>query len=139
MMLSIKCSEIDNINISYEFFSSIKIISEELVKYLKNYKQLSLDYLRQLRALNNNINIKLEDQKISQVINLVYKIKEVIKQNIDSLNRSIEDINSYINNFENDLKEETEVINDLKKTSLYLGNNLLSSYQEIKKNKKYIY
>ena len=123
MMISIKCSEIDNINISYEFFSAIKIISEELIKYLKKYKQLSLDYLRQLRNFNNNINIKLEDQKISQVINLVYKIKEVIKQNIDLLNRSIEDMNSYINNFQNDLKEKTEVINDLKKTSLYLGNN----------------
>ena len=39
-MLTIKCSEMENINISYEFFSSIKIITEELIKYMKCYKQI---------------------------------------------------------------------------------------------------
>ena len=85
-MLTIKCSEMDNINISYEIFTSIKIISEELIKYLNNYKQISSEHLKQLRLFDNNINIKLEDQKLSQIIILIYKIKEVIKLNIDYLN-----------------------------------------------------
>ena len=79
----------DNINNSYEIFTSIKIISEELIKYLNNYKQISSEHLKQLRLFDNNINIKLEDQKLSQIIILIYKIKEVIKLNIDYLNCSI--------------------------------------------------
>ena len=123
----------DNINNSYEIFTSIKIISEELIKYLNNYKQISSEHLKQLRLFDNNINIKLEDQKLSQIIILIYKIKEVIKLNIDYLNCSIEDINLFIKNFENNLKEKENIINDLKESSLYLGDNLFSSHQEITK------
>ena len=46
---------------------------------------------------------------------------------------SIRDINTYIVEFEQFLIEKTEIINELKQSSLSLTNNLLSSYQEIKK------
>ena len=86
-MLTIECSEMDNINISYEFFSFMKIISDELIKYLKSFNQLSSEHMRRLQSLNNSMVIKLqnpeEDKKISQLVNLTKKIKEVIKQNID--------------------------------------------------------
>ena len=43
------------------------------------------------------------------------KIKEVIKQNVESLKCSIDDMNIYINDLENNLKEKTDIVNDLKK------------------------
>jgi len=132
-MLTIKCSEMENINISFEFFSSMKIISEELIKYLKSYRQVSMEHLKQIKLFDNSMNIKLQDEKLSQVINLIYKIKEVIKQNIESMKCSIDDMNIYINDLENTLKEKTETVNDLKKYSLNITNNLTSSYQEVNK------
>ena len=123
----------ENINISFEFFSSMKIISEELIKYLKSYRQVSMEHLKQIKLFDNSMNIKLQDEKLSQVINLIYKIKEVIKQNIESMKCSIDDMNIYINDLENTLKEKTETVNDLKKYSLNITNNLTSSYQEVNK------
>ena len=136
-MLTIKCSEMDNINISYEFFSYVKLISEELIKYLKNFNQISADHMKQLQSLDNCMVFKLKNQeenkKISQILNLTDKIKEVIRQNIDLMRCSIRDINTYIIEFEQFLAEKTGIINELKESSLSLTNNLLSSLQEIKK------
>ena len=136
-MLTIECSEMDNINISYEFFSFMKIISDELIKYLKSFNQLSSEHMRRLQSLNNSMVIKLqnpeEDKKISQLVNLTKKIKEVIKQNIDLMRCSIRDINDYIAEFEQFLEEKTEFMNELKQSSLSLTDNLFSSYQEVKK------
>ena len=127
----------DNINISYEFFSFMKIISDELIKYLKSFNQLSSEHMRRLQSLNNSMVIKLqnpeEDKKISQLVNLTKKIKEVIKQNIDLMRCSIRDINDYIAEFEQFLEEKTEFMNELKQSSLSLTDNLFSSYQEVKK------
>ena len=136
-MLTIKCSEMDNINISYKFFSFVKLISEELIKYLKSFNQLSADHMKRLESLDNSMVFKFQnqedDKKISQIINLTNKIKQVITQNIDLMRCSIRDINTYIVEFEQFLIEKTEIINELKQSSLSLTNNLLSSYQEIKK------
>ena len=136
-MLTIKCSEMDNINISYKFFSFVKLISEELIKYLKSFNQLSTDHMKRLESLDNSMVFKFQnqedDKKISQIINLTNKIKQVITQNIDLMRCSIRDINTYIVEFEQFLLERTEIINELKQSSLSLTNNLLSSYQEIKK------
>ena len=136
-MLTIKCSEMDNINISYKFFSFVKLISDELIKYLKSFNQLSADHMKRLESLDNSMVFKFQnqedDKKISQIINLTNKIKQVITQNIDLMRCSIRDINTYIVEFEQFLIEKTEIINELKQSSLSLTNNLLSSYQEIKK------
>jgi hypothetical protein len=136
-MLTIKCSEMDNINISYEFFSFMKIISGELIKYLKSFNQISSEHMSRLKSLDNCMVIKLqnpeEDKKISQLVNLTKKIKEVIRQNIDLMQCSIRDINIFIDEFEQFLEEKSEFINELKQSSLTLTNNLLSSYQEVKK------
>ena len=136
-MLTIKCSEMDNINISYKFFSFVKLISEELIKYLKSFNQLSADHMKRLESLDNSMVFKFQnqedDKKISQIINLTNKIKQVLTQNIDLMRCSIRDINTYIVEFEQFLLEKTEIINELKQSSLSLTNNLLSSYQEIKK------
>ena len=136
-MLTIKCSEMDNINISYKFFSFVKLISDELIKYLKSFNQLSADHMKRLESLDNSMVFKFQnqedDKKISQIINLTNKIKQVLTQNIDLMRCSIRDINTYIVEFEQFLIEKTEIINELKQSSLSLTNNLLSSYQEIKK------
>ena len=54
MIPSIKCSEFDNIKISSEFFNSLKIFSEELIKYLRSFKQISIEYMTNLQLLDNN-------------------------------------------------------------------------------------
>ena len=133
--MSIKCSEMDNINITYEYFSFIKIVGEELIKYIKSYKQISMEHMRRLSSLDNNMNFKSfnpEDNiRYSQIIKLTKKLKEVIAQNIELINCSIQNIDTYIVDFEKILKEKADIVNELKKSSLDLSNNLKSSYQEV--------
>ena len=62
-MLTIKCSEMDNINISYKFFSFVKLISEELIKYLKSFNQLSADHMKRLESLDNSMVFKFQNQE----------------------------------------------------------------------------
>ena len=132
MIPSIKCSEFDNIKISSEFFNSLKIFSEELIKYLRSFKQISLEYMTNLQLLDNNNEFN-PDSKIIELYNIENKIKEVINQNIDLMNCSMDAMETYINDFENILKVKEELINIIIDNATDLKNNLKSSYSEVNK------
>lgn len=132
MIPSIKCSEFDNIKISSEFFNSLKIFSEELIKYLRSFKQISIEYMTNLQLLDNNYEFN-PDSKINELYNIENKIKEVINQNIDLMNCSMDAMETYINDFENILKVKEELINIIIDNATDLKNNLKSSYSEVNK------
>lgn len=132
MIPSIKCSEFDNIKISSEFFNSLKIFSEELIKYLRSFKQISIEYMTNLQLLDNNNEFN-PDSKINELYNIENKIKEVINQNIDLMNCSMDAMETYINDFENILKVKEELINIIIDNATDLKNNLKSSYSEVNK------
>lgn len=132
MIPSIKCSEFDNIKISSEFFNSLKIFSEELIKYLRSFKQISIEYMTNLQLLDNNNEFN-PDSKIIELYNIENKIKEVINQNIDLMNCSMDAMETYINDFENILKAKEELINIIIDNATDLKNNLKSSYSEVNK------
>ena len=132
MIPSIKCSEFDNIKISSEFFNSLKIFSEELIKYLRSFKQISIEYMTNLQLLDNNYEFN-PDSKIIELYNIENKIKEVINQNIDLMNCSMDAMETYINDFENILKVKEELINIIIDNATDLKNNLKSSYSEVNK------
>ena len=81
--MNIVCSELDNLNISLDYFNSIKQVSDDLIKYLKNYKQLNLDYMKKLQSFQTNFRKKLstsENPKIAQVTSaLTNKLIQLIK------------------------------------------------------------
>ena len=137
--MNINCSELDNINIAFDFFTQIKQVGEELIKYLKNYKQIAQEYIKKLKNFETNFGNKLskpaEDPRISYIIEYTSKITEIIFQNIELFQFSANEIDSYIEDFENILKEKTEIINDLKKSSLDLSKDLIISYNEVNKTK----
>ena len=132
MIPSIKCSEFDNIKISSEFFNSLKIFSEELIKYLRSFKQISIEYMTNLQLLDNNNEFN-PDSKINELYNIENKIKEVINQNIDLMNCSMDAMETYINDFEGILKVKEELINIIIDNATDLKNNLKSSYSEVNK------
>ena len=132
-------SELDNIEISIEFFILIKQLGDELVKYLKSYRQLAQDYTKKLQSLVNNYEKKLlkpfENTKISHIIEITQKSTDIIVQNIQLFNFTIKEIDVKILEYEAILKEKTEKINSLKKAYLDLPKQLTSSYNEVNKTK----
>ena len=138
--MNINCSELDNIDIAFEFFTLIKQIGEHLIKYLRGYRQVTHEYIKKLQNFEINFGKNLskpaENPKMSQIIELTSKITEIVFQNIELFQHSMTEIDSNITDFENFLKEKIEIINDLKKSSSDLSKSLISSYNEVNKTKK---
>ena len=55
------CSEVENMNISREYFSFIKDIYIDFTKYMKQYKIVAGDYMKKLAQLQEKFSFPLCD------------------------------------------------------------------------------
>ena len=137
--MSIVCSELDNLNISLDYFNSIKQVSDDLIKYLKNYKQLNLDYMKKLQSFQSNFRKKLstsENPKIAQVTSaLTNKLIQLIDQGNELFQLSLDDIDLRLKEFDSFIKIKNESIKSVMKSSSELNKLLLSTYSEANKAK----
>ena len=136
--MNIKCSELDNITVSFDYFNLIKAVGDELVKYIRSFNQVSQDYMKKLQLFQTNFAKKLtksDNPKITQITSLTSKIAEIISQIGELCQISIDDLDSRIKSFETLLKEKTDNVNSLKKSPAELTKELNSSYIEINKTK----
>ena len=138
--MNINWSELDNINIAYDDFILLKDIGEELIKYLRNYRQLAQEFTKKLQLFEANFSKKLskkeEDNKlISQITDITSKATEIIFQSIELFDYSIGEIDERVQKFETLLKDKFEIVNNLKKSSIDFTKNLTSSYTEVNKTK----
>ena len=137
--MSINCSEFENVTIAFDYFNMLKPIGEELIKYLRAYRQLAEEFNKKLEIFENSFGDKLsnphDNPKIAQIIELTRKVTGIIFQNVELFQFSIEEMDKKVMNFEEELKVKSELINNLKKNSLELGKDLTSSYNEVKRTK----
>jgi hypothetical protein len=137
--LNIECSEVDNVNITLDYFSSIKKLGKDLVKFLKAYKLINQEYMQKLQLFMANFERQFimpkEKSNISQLMGLTSKISEIVNQNIESFDYSIKEIDSKLNDFSKLIKEKTELVNNTKNKFLESRNNLLCQHIEINKTK----
>ena len=137
--INIECSEVDNINITLDYFFSIKKFGEELTKYLNYYKIVNQEYMQKLHTFETNFERQFaksqDNQNIFQLIGLTSKISEIIKQNIESFDYSIKEMDSKINDFSQLLKEKIVIINEINNKYLQSRNNLICQHIEINKTK----
>ena len=135
--MNFNCSELDNINIAFEYFSLIKQIGEELIKFILGYKQLMQENTKKLEIYQANFGKKLisppENPKMAKIIDLTSKILEIISKNIELFQSSGNELENSIKEFESILKEKAEISNNLKKSSLEFSKSFIISLNEIKK------
>ena len=139
MNINISCSELDNINIAFNFFILIKEVGEELIKYINNYRQITQEFIKKLQIFETNFGKKLskppENPEIAQIIELTSKITEIIFQNIELSQHSTNEIESSLQKLESLIKEKTEIVNNLKKSAFDASKNLTNSFNEVNKIK----
>ena len=137
--MNIVCSELDNLNISLDYFNSIKQVSDDLIKYLKNYKQINLDYMKKLQSFQSNFRKKLstsENPKIAQITSsLTNKLIQLIDQGNELFQLSLDDIDLRLREFDSFIKVKNESIKSVQKSSSELNKLLLSTYNEANKAK----
>ena len=137
--MSINCSEVENFNNLLEFFNSMKSISEELTKYLRTYKQHSLDFAKKLTIMQSTLSkklIKSDNSSMNKIINLTRKLVELLDENLNLFKLSNDDLELRIRTFEMDLKTKIDNIKLFQKKSLEQNKILINSYTEINKVKK---
>ena len=137
--MNIKCSEWDNLSISLNYFNSIKQLSDDLIKYIKGYKQIIQDYNKKLISLQSNFKSKLskpENPMNSQIIStLTCKISQLMSQSNELFQLSLDEMDLRLKEFDSFMKEKCELIKSIQKSSLDLNKTLYNSYNEVNKMK----
>ena len=137
--MNIKCSELDNLNLSLEYYNSIKQISEELFKFIKGYRQILQEYMQKLQNIQSNFKKKLEkseNNKATQIIlSLISKLFLLFDQNNELFQISIDDMDLRIKEFDNFTKKKNESIKLIQKSSQELNKSLSNSYSKVNKAK----
>ena len=139
------CSEVENMNISREYFSFIKDIYIDITKYMKQYKIVSSEYMKKLAQLQEKFSFPLCDLNKSKkkylnintkfLFSITSMIPRIIKQYIDNIDFSIDGIEKTIKTLENTIKEKTTIA--IKSQDKYdeARSNLLKNYKNIDKLK----
>ena len=137
--MSINCSEVDNLNNSINFFNSTKQICDDLTKYIRTYKQLTLDYSKKLSSLQASFAKKLsktDNKSMVKIIMITNKLIELIDDNISLMKLSTDEMESKVKEFELDLKAKFESLKQIQKKALEQNKSLINNYNEINKAKK---
>ena len=137
--MSINCSEVENLNNSIDFFNSMKFICDELTKYIRTYKQLTIDYSKKLASMQSSFSKKLsktENKSMEKIISITNKLVELIGDNIGLIKLSAEEIETKVKEFELDLKSKYDNLKQIQKKAQEQNKILINNYNDINKAKK---
>ena len=137
--MSINCSEVENLNNSIDFFNSMKFICDELIKYIRTYKQLTIDYSKKLASMQSSFAKKLsktENKSMEKIISITNKLVELIGDNIGLIKLSAEEIETKVKEFELDLKTKYDNLKQIQKKAQEQNKILINNYNDINKAKK---
>ena len=137
--MNVKCSEYDNMALSLDYYNSIKQLSDDLIKYIKGYKQLIQDYMKKIQNMQTNFKKKLAisvNPKTSQIIlELTSKIFNLLEQNNELYQLSLDEIDLRLKEFDTIIKQKNEEIKTIQKLSSDLNKELINTYNDVNKNK----
>ena len=137
--MSINCSEVVNFNNSLDFFNATKFICDELTKYIRTYKQLTIDYSKKLANMQSSFAKKLsktENKSMEKIISITNKLVELIGDNIGLIKLSADELETKVKEFELDLKTKYDKIKQIQKKSQEQNKILMNNYNDINKAKK---
>ena len=125
--------------LSLDYYNSIKQLSDDLIKYIKGYKQLVQDYMKKIQNMQTNFKKKLAisvNPKTSQIIlELTSKIFNLLEQNNELYQLSLDEIDLRLKEFDTIIKQKNEEIKTIQKLSSDLNKELINTYNDVNKNK----
>ena len=136
------CSELENIDISMNYFSLIKDMFSDYTQYIINYKAITNEYIKKLSLLQEQIGNKLfknekdiSKRKINHIYSLTLPIRKIIDSQIENWNIFLDGIELQIENNNKVIKEREIISNKLQLMLEDARKDLLKKYQEIDKLK----
>ena len=137
--MSINCSQVDNFNNSLEHFNLVKLLCDDLIKYIRTYKQITLDLSKKLSNMQSTFSKKLsksENPVLNQITSQTNLLIELFDENIGLLKLSIEELENRVKTFESDIKNKCDNIKNIQKQISEQNKILINSYNDINKAKK---
>ena len=136
------CSELENINISINYFNFIKEVFDDYIKYINNYRIITCEYIKKisqfqekyspkLLKLDINNNIKYQNINTNHIYKLTLPITKIIDKQIENLNLFMFGIESQINNYDSIIKEKDILFNKFQFMFDEARKDLLTKYREI--------
>ena len=137
------CSELENINISVDYFNFIKDIFSDYMQYITNYKIIVSEYLKKLTIFQEKYANKLLGQKKDNIRNknvqtdhifsLTSPIPKIIDKQIENLKMSINEFDSQIEKNNKFIKEKEILSRKFQLMFEESRKDLLKKYKEIDK------
>ena len=139
------CSELENINISVNYYYFIKEVFDDYIQYITNYKTITGEYLKKLSSLQEKFNYKLSGKdkenikykniNTDHIYSLTSPITKIIKEQIDNSDICIKGIESQIENYSRLIKEKEILSNKIQLMFEESRKDLLKKYREIDKSR----
>ena len=140
------CSEIENLNISQNYFNFIKKSFEEYIKFISNYRLITIEYIKKLTQFMEKSSSKLlgqeeiDDSKYqninkSHIYSITSSIPKLINNQIDNLNELIDGIDLQISNYDTMIKEKDLLFSKFEMIFEEARKDLLKKYRDIDKLK----
>ena len=140
------CSELENINISINYYNFIKEVFDDYIQFITNYKTITNEYLKKLSSLQEKFsyklstrdkeNMKYKNINIEHIFSLTSPIPKIIKEQIEHSNICIKGIETQIENYNKLMKEKEILSNKIQLMFEESRKDLLKKYREIDKLKE---
>ena len=140
------CSELENINISINYYNFIKEVFDDYIQFITNYKTITNEYLKKLSSLQEKFsyklstrdkeNMKYKNINIEHIFSLTSPIPIIIKEQIENSNICIKGIETQIENYNKLMKEKEILSNKIQLMFEESRKDLLKKYREIDKLKE---
>ena len=137
------CSELQNMNISINYFDFIKEVFENYIKYISNYRNITNEYLKKLCLFQDKYGPRLTGREkdiskykninTSHIYSLTSPITKIITKQIENLELLISGIDSQIENYYSIIKEKEILSTKFQLMFDEAKKDLLKKYREIDK------
>ena len=137
------CSELENINISIDYFIFIKGVFADYLQYIINYKIIANEYIKKLELFQEKFspklsgvdkdNIKNKIMNISHIFSLTSPLIKIIQKQIENLKIFMEGIDFQKENINKLIKEKEILSNKFQIMFEESRKDLLKKYREIDK------
>ena len=135
------CSELENINISIDYFIFIKGVFFDYLQYIINYKTVTIEYIKKLEIFqdkytnkltgNDKDNIKYKNINTKHIFSLTSTLIKIVEKQIENLKIFINGFNAQIENNNNTIKENEILANKFQSMFEESRKDLLKKYKEV--------
>ena len=137
------CSELENINISKDYFIFIKGIFFDCLQYIINYKSITTEYIKKLEILhdkysnklsgNDKDNLKYKNINTEHIFSLTSYMIHIVEKQIENLKIFMKGFDTQIENDNNAIKEKEILADKFNEMFEESRIDLLKKYREIDK------